>query len=166
MSQNKRIIIAVVVILVIAIAVVGIDFLRRGAFTSQTTAGTPLPAGSVPIYLDKELIGGFSPEDLENLQEVEFVDTDEGKSQDGWLLRDILLIYLPQDTLQGSQITVSSSSRDKSIQLTWEEVADESNMVMFDLSNRKTVKLVSLLEKLDTRDEWIQDTDRIEVDTQ
>ncbi len=39
----------------------------------------------------------------------------------------------------------------------------EQNMVMFDLSNRGTLKLVSLLEKLDTRDEWVQDVDRIEV---
>ena len=139
--------------------------ISQGSFASQTTAGTPLPAGSVPIYLDGELIGGFSPEDLENLEEFNFVDADEGKSQDGWLLRDILLIYVPEDSLQGSQITVSSSSREKSIQLTWEEIADRANMVMFDLSNRKTVKLVSLLEKLDTRDEWIQDTDRIEVET-
>ena len=36
---------------------------------------------------------------------------------------------------------------------------------MFDLSNRGTLKLVSLLPKLDTRDEWIQDVDRIEINT-
>ena len=36
-------------------------------------------------------------------------------------------------------------------------------MVLFDLSNRGTLKLVSLLEQLDTRDEWVQDVDRIEV---
>lgn len=34
---------------------------------------------------------------------------------------------------------------------------------MFDLSNRGTLKLVSLLEKLDTRDEWVQDVDKIEM---
>jgi len=42
-------------------------------------------------------------------------------------------------------------------------VNDRENMVMFDLSNRGTLKLVSLLEKLDMRDEWVQDIDRIEV---
>jgi hypothetical protein len=34
---------------------------------------------------------------------------------------------------------------------------------MFDLSNRGTLKLVSKLEKLNTRDEWVQDVDKIEV---
>jgi len=38
-------------------------------------------------------------------------------------------------------------------------------MVMFDLSNRGTLKLVSTMPKLDDRDEWIQDADRIEIVT-
>ena len=61
------------------------------------------------------------------------------------------------------QLVFSSSSRDKSIALTWDEIADPENMVMFDLSGRGTLKLVSKLEKLDVRDEWIQDVDRIEI---
>jgi hypothetical protein len=36
-------------------------------------------------------------------------------------------------------------------------------MVLFDLSSRGTLKLVSLLEQLNTRAEWVQDVDRIEV---
>jgi hypothetical protein len=34
---------------------------------------------------------------------------------------------------------------------------------MFDLSSRGTLKLVSVLERLDVRDEWVQDVDKIEV---
>jgi hypothetical protein len=34
---------------------------------------------------------------------------------------------------------------------------------MFDLSGRGTLKLVSVLERLDVRDEWVQDVDQIEV---
>jgi hypothetical protein len=34
---------------------------------------------------------------------------------------------------------------------------------MFDLAGRGTLKLVSVLERLDTRDEWVQDVDRIEI---
>ncbi len=34
---------------------------------------------------------------------------------------------------------------------------------MFDLSNRGTLKLVSVLPKLDGRNEWVQDVDRIEI---
>jgi hypothetical protein len=34
---------------------------------------------------------------------------------------------------------------------------------MFDLSGRGTLKLVSLLPRLDVRDEWVQDVDKIEI---
>jgi hypothetical protein len=60
---------------------------------------------------------------------------------------------------------VSSSSREKTAQLTWEEVEDPANHVMFDLSGRGTLKLVSVLERLDVRDEWVQDVDKIEIET-
>jgi hypothetical protein len=36
---------------------------------------------------------------------------------------------------------------------------------MFDLSGRGTLKLISKLEKLDVRDEWVQDTDKIEIES-
>jgi hypothetical protein len=38
-------------------------------------------------------------------------------------------------------------------------------MVMFDLSGRGTLKLVSTLPGFDNRDSWIQDVDKIEVET-
>jgi hypothetical protein len=101
---------------------------------------------------------------LQNLESVSFIDAVEQKPQDGWLLRDVILLFIDSGKLKPSyKVVVSSSSRDKSIELTWAEVQEKTNMVMFDLSNRDTLKLVSLLEKLDTRDEWIQDVDKIEI---
>ena len=79
------------------------------------------------------------------------------------MLRDVLLLHLTQDVLHNMDITVGSSSRDKSVTLTWDEVNDAENMVMFDLSNRGTLKLVSKLAGFDTRDSWVQDVDRIDV---
>jgi hypothetical protein len=38
-------------------------------------------------------------------------------------------------------------------------------MVLFDLSGRGTLKLVSKLPQLDIRDEWVQDVDKIEIIT-
>jgi hypothetical protein len=76
----------------------------------------------------------------------------------------VILLYVNAGKLDAdSLVTVSSSSRDKSATLTWTEVDDPANWVMFDLSNRGTLKLVSVLEELDTRDEWVQDVDRIEI---
>jgi hypothetical protein len=94
------------------------------------------------------------------------VDAQEGRTQDGWLLSDVLLLYIPKEQFQlNTHITVSSSSRGKSAWLTWDQVDDAKNMVMLDLSNRGTVKLVSRLPQLSTRDQWVQDVDKIEVQT-
>ena len=165
MSQSKRILVAVVILLVLVGAILGMEALRRrrSALPAGDSQAT-LPPGSIPIYLDGELAGSFVPDDLSDLEQASFVDAEEGKTQDGWLLRDVLTIHVAPDALAPeTQVTVSSSSRDKSITLTWAEVDDPANKVMFDLSSRGTVKLVSLLERFDTRDEWVQDVDRIEI---
>ena len=166
MTQRTRILIAVAILLVLVAAVVGIEALRRSA-GSLTEFSEDLPTtspGGIPIYLDGQLLGAFSPPDLEALEMVSFVEAEEGKTEEGWLLRDVLLLHGKERALQPNTIVVvSSTSRDKSAQLTWAEVDDAANWVMFDLSGRGTLKLVSVLEKLDTRDEWIQDVDLIEL---
>jgi hypothetical protein len=199
MTQRTRVLIAVVILIVLVAAILGIDALRRmpssppsvaeskptatpsesfvapGTYivtqVAESVPATPvtgseptLMPGSIPIRLDGQLVGGFSPADLDRLEKVSFVESQEGKKQEGWLLRDVILLYVDGKKLKAdSLITVSSHSRDKSAQLTWAEVDEPANMVMFDLSNRGTLKLVSVLEKLDTRDEWIQDADQIEI---
>ena len=158
MSQRTRILIAVGVLIVLVVAVLGVDALRRAA------AEPTLAPGSIPISLDGKLVGGFTPDDLDQLEQVSFVDAEEGKTQEGWLLRDVLLLHVKERRLQPeTRIVVTSSSRNKSAALTWAEVDDPANWVMFDLSGRGTLKLVSVLARLDIRDEWVQDVDRIEV---
>jgi hypothetical protein len=158
MTQRTRVMLAVTILVVVVGAVLGIDMVQR----SQAPA--EIPAGHVPIYYEGRLRGTFAPADLEGMDRVSFVEAEEGKTQDGWLLRDVLLANLRERDLKPDTIvTVSSSSRNKSAQLTWAEIADTNNWVMFDLSNRGTLKLVSVLEVLDTRDEWVQDVDSIEV---
>jgi hypothetical protein len=157
MTRNRRLVIAVAILVVAVAVVLGVDALQR-----QRVAD--LEPGSIPIYFKDRFVDSFKPDDLERLAEVSFVDAEEGKTQEGWLLRDVLLLYIERDVFRDdTPITVSSSSRDKSVQLTWAQVDDTDNMVMFDLSGRGTLKLVSLLERLDTRDDWVQDVDRIEI---
>ena len=163
MSQKVRILIGLALVILLGGIVLGLEYLR-GQSGLPAAGQVTLTPGSVPIYLDGELAAAIVPEALEALEPVSFTDAEEGKPQTGWLLRDVLLAYLPERYLSThTQITVISTSRDKSVVLSWAEVEAEQNMVMFDLSNRGTLKLVSLLEKLDTRDEWVQDVDRIEV---
>ncbi|MGD2040318.1 MAG: hypothetical protein PVH11_05795 [Anaerolineae bacterium] len=166
MTQSKRVIIALVILVVLIGLVLGVDALRRrlGA-PAQGAQDMPTPVpGAIPIYLDEQLVGAFAPTDLEEVQTVSFVDAEEGKTQEGWLLRDVLLLHVPEESLPpGATVIVTSSSRDKSAEFTWAEVQDPDNWVMFDLSGRGTLKLVSVLERLDIRDEWVQDVDRIDI---
>ena len=155
--NRKRIIVAVAVLVLIFGIVLGVDFWQR----SQVAE---LPAGSIPIYIAGKLIGGFTPDDLDQLEQVTFKDEEEGKTQEGWLLSDVLLKYIDPDSLQPNmEIAVSSSSREKSVTLTWGEIEDDSNLVMFDLSGRGTLKLVAQEGTLRARESWVQDVDRIDV---
>lgn len=164
MTQNQRIVVGVVVLLVVVGLVLGVEALRRNNATVVTDKGVTLAPGSVPIYQGDNFASGFTPQDLEQLPGASFVDAEEGKIQAGWMLRDVILLHIKRDDLQADTIvTVSSSSRGKSVQLTWAEVDNPDNKVMFDLSGRGTLKLVSVLERLDVRDEWVQDVDRIEI---
>lgn len=165
MSQTTRILIAVAVLILITGTVLGIDALRRRSSAAPTTRGQEaLAPGSIPIYVDGVLVGGFTPDGLDRLEQVSFVDTEEGKTQEGWRLRDVLLQHVESGQLApDTRITVSSSSRGKEAQLTWAEVEEPANQVMFDVSGRGTLKLVSVLEQLDVRDEWVQDVDKIEI---
>lgn len=161
MNQGRRILIAVVILIVIGGGVLGLEALRRRRVTKDN-----LEPGSIPIYVDGQLEAAFTPDDLESLDQVSFEDAEEGKTQEGWMLRDVLMLHLSEESLMPStRITVISSSRDKSAELTWAEVDDTENMVMFDLSGRGTLKLVSKLERLDVRDEWVQDVDKIEIES-
>ena len=112
MTQKTRIGIGVVVLLVIVGAVLGIEAWRRANAESQQVGEVVLLPGSVPIYLDGQLIAGFQPTDLEQLTEVSFADAEEGKTQQGWLLRDVVLLHVQRKRLKAnSLITVSSSSQ-------------------------------------------------------
>ncbi len=166
MSQRGRIIIGIVALVVLLAGVLGVEALRRSAASlpGAAAAGVTAAPGTIPIYLDGKLVAAFGPADLEKVAKASFVDAEEGKTQDGWLLADALRLYLDPDQLQPETvIVVSSSSRNKAAEIAWREVQDPANHVMFDLASRGTMKLVSTLERLDTRDEWVQDVDRIEV---
>lgn len=167
MSQIVRILIGVGVLIILVAAVLGFDLLQRSSNQSGELGAEGEPtvaAGSIPIRLDGRLVGSFGPAELEVLEMVSFVEPEEGKTEEGFLLRDALLLQVDEQDLQpDTVIVVSSSSRDKSAELTWTEVDEPANWVMFDLSSRGTLKLVSVLEKLDTRDEWVQDVDGIDI---
>lgn len=166
MSQNRRLLLAGLILLLMIGVVMGVDALRRQqtANVTQMPVGMPTAvAGSVPITINGDIIASFTPDALAQLPEASFKDAEEGKTQEGWMLADILTFYLDDALPDNATILVRSNHREKEATLTWAEVADPANKIMFDISGRGTLKLVSLLPRLDFRDEWVQDTDEITI---
>ena len=162
MKINKRILMVLLILVVLIAVVLGVDAFQRSRI--EAASGDAVPAGSIPIYLDSAFQTSFVPDDLSQLEQVSFVDDEEGKTQQGWMLADVLELYLDLEPLgDETGVNVTSSSREKSVTLTLGEVKHPDNMVMFDLSGRGTLKLISMLEGFDTRDAWVQDVDRIDV---
>ena len=89
MNQSKRIILAVAILVVMIGLMLGVDFMQRRQAEKQLQAN--VPAGSIPIVLNGELADSFVPDDLDQLEMASFIDGEEGKTQEGWLLRDVLL---------------------------------------------------------------------------
>lgn len=162
MEQRKRFLIAILILVLLVVLVLGVDLLQRRKAESDLAG--EVPAGSIPIYQDVTLVASFVPEDLNQLEKVSFVDEEEGKTQEGWMLKDVLLLYLDLDwDPTYGEVTIRISSRDKAVTLDWETIMDPESMVMFDLSGRGTLKLVSKVDGFDTRDDWVQDVDQIQV---
>ncbi|MFC2031406.1 hypothetical protein ACFLWA_11865, partial [Chloroflexota bacterium] len=144
-----------------------VDAVRRAqGGTGGAVAGEPtVVPGSIPIRLEGQVVGSFGPTDLDVLGQTSFVDAEESKIQEGWLLSDVILLHVEANQIESSSpIVVISSSRGRSAELDWSEVEDPANHVILDMSGRGTLKLVSTLERLDTRDEWVQDVDSIEIE--
>jgi hypothetical protein len=162
MNQTKRVVIVIVILIVIVGGVLGVDYLQRQKAALQAPAD--MPPGSIPVFMDGKFVASFVPDDLDKLEGASFVDVEEGKTQEGWLLKDVILLYVDIDSLQAeTRIKVSSSSREKSKTLTWAETIDPAAIVLFDLANKGTIKLVSNIPGFDTRDTWVQDVDKIEA---
>ena len=169
MSRQTRIRTLIAIVAVFAAVLVVFSLTQRNQPTAIpiTDAVTPL-SGTIALYHNGAIVTFFTPSSLTGLEESGFEDRVEGKRQNGVLLSAIILHYVAEAELSDDTlITVASSERDKSVTLTWSQVANPENHVLFDpSSNRGTLKLVSSsIENLDERAEWIQDTERIDIET-
>ena len=111
MTQQKRILLGVVVLVVLVGAVLGVDALRR------STTKEELAPGSIAIYRNGKLEGGFAAGDLASLEQGSFVDAEEGKTQEGWMLADVLLHVNESMLKPETPGVVISTSRGRSAQL-------------------------------------------------
>lgn len=166
MSTTKRIVIAIIVIAVLAGILLAIDSSRRGGSLYRTLReGSERFSGEcIPVYSGKDLLSSFCSKNAALLAKKSFVDKTDKKLQEGWLLRDVLLLSVRKEDMKPeTTVRVSSSSRGKKAELSWNNVCDETNLVMLAPTKQGTLKLASAMKGLDTRTKWVQDVDRIDI---
>ena len=166
MSQKTRILIVVGALPLIAVilAVAGLASQRQ---TAQAPAATPQP-GKIHLYVDGAFVANVLPEDLKGLAAASFKDKEQGKEQGGWWLRDVIRLYVQETRLSPqSKITVTGTRQGtKTATITWAETLDPANNFAFDLSgDGQSVKLASTLDRLSTRDSWVQGITQIDIQT-
>lgn len=168
MAQRTRIIIVVVILVLVAgiFAAVG---LASQSQTAQAPASTPQP-GMIHLYLNDTFVANVVPSDLTSLPAGSFVDKEQGKTQSGYWLRDVIRVYVKEAQLSPqSRIVISGlrqGSQDKNTTITWAQALDLANNILFAPSNDgQSVKLASTMEGLATRNDWVQGITEINVKT-
>lgn len=166
MSQKARIAVVIAVLAMIALVLALVSLPGR-----QTTATEEPQEGRIHLYVDGAFRANVDPAVIADVEQGSFADREEGKEQAGPWADALILAYVDARTLRpASTVTISgirSSTGDaKSATLTWGQISDRNNHVLFDIAGSgDSVKLVSTLDSLDTRDEWVQGVARIEIVT-
>jgi len=167
MSQKNRILIIVGILAIVALALGLLGWLQARPLVSTAE---PEP-GRIHIYVDGLFAANVDPTQVSALPNASFKDTEKDKTQEGPRLADVILLYIDESKLQSdSSISVSgarpSNDETKLVTLTWSQVADPANNIILDYpGSGNALKLVSTLPDLDTRDEWVQGIQLIEVTT-
>jgi len=165
MSSRNRILVVIAIIVVVGGGLGLLGFLQSQRRASATE---PEP-GMIHIYVDGRFFANVSPATVSELPQYSFKDAEEGKTQAGPGLADLLRQHLSAGELQDdTEITVvgrrSSTGEDKKRTLVWATVREQTNNVILDISNAgDSLKLVSTIPGFDTRDTWVQSVQRIDV---
>jgi len=168
MSQRTRILIVVGALALIAVIFAVIGFAAQTQ-TAQAPATTPQP-GLIHLYVNGTFTANLVPAEMTKLPPASFIDKEQGKTQSGYLLKDVILLYVKENTLSPTtQIVVSGvrqGTENKSATLTWAETLDPTNNLLFSPSNDgQSVKIAGTLSRLSTRDSWVQGLTQIDVKT-
>ncbi len=166
MSTSRRIIIAILIIAAVVGAILIIQSSRRGGYLYRTcnTGEKEFTEGCVPVSSAGKLLANFCQKDSAGLAKTNFHDKAENKLQEGWLLRDVVLLYVKKEELSPDTVVrVTSTARSKKAELPWKDISNKQNKIILALSKQGSLKLVSTMKDFDTREKWVQDVDKIEV---
>jgi hypothetical protein len=168
MSQNVRVLVVIAGLVIVGIILALAGFASQNQPT-QVLATTPQP-GMIHLYVDGAFVANLQPGELQKLPAGSFVDKEQSKQQTGFWLRDVVGLYVKESALTPlAQITftgVRQGTEKKSATVTWAEALDPANNLLFSPSNDgSSVKIAGTLDRLSTRDNWVQGLTQIDVKT-
>jgi hypothetical protein len=168
MSQKTRMFVVIIALVLIAVILAGIGFISQTQ-TVQAPATTPQP-GMIHLYVDGAFVANLLPAETQKLPAASFVDKEQGKTQSGYWLKDVVRLYVKESALTPTcRITVTGvrqGTEKKSATVTWAETLDPANNLLLSPSNDgSSVKIAATLDRLSTRDNWIQGLTQIDVQT-
>ena len=167
MSHKTRTAVVAGTLLIIALALGLYSWLAK----KPTVSSMEPEPGRIHVYVDGHFSANVNPEQVSALSPASFVDPEKGKTQKGPWLKDIVLLYVPEKQLRSDSIitvigTESGQGPGKKASLTWDQIKDPDNHILFDFSTSgDSVKLVGTSPELDTRSKWVQGDQRIDVTT-
>lgn len=135
-----------------------------------TAPGEAFRPEMITLFIDGVLKARVMPADLERTPRASFTEPERGKVLEGWLLKDVINLYSDGGQLsEGSEITVFGTGvkrGEKTATLAWKDILDpDAHVLLHRSQDGQSLKLVSTLEALDTRDEWVQGVRRIDINT-
>jgi len=168
MSQKKRMLIVILVMISLMAALIVYNAVMRNRIGSGPS-NVPLP-GMISLFIDGVFRTQIMPADLDQLTMSSCNESEQGKTLKGWLLRDVIMLYVDTSSMGDySEIAVFGARDkrgDKAVTLTWKDVSDPATHVLLHPSkDGQSLKLVSTMDQLDTRDEWVQGVMRIDITT-
>ena len=166
--MTKRQLVVARILVVIAAALAAQGLLARPV--SGPAGGVP-EEGMIHLYVDGAFRANLDPSQIMALPEASFIDEEEGKTQSGPWLKDVIALHVGERELQaGSTIRTQGIRRQggeaREAVVTWGQALDESSHLLLDIAGSgDSLKLVSTLSGLDTRDTWVQGVARLDVTT-
>jgi hypothetical protein len=140
-SVNKRLVFIVVAVIISVVALFAIWEFALKNYLAEDGDHEYL----IDFWQGDDRIGTVTMSELQTLDTVSYEDTlGSGATDEGPLLKDVVLLVLDQSSLSNStDIRIESDLTGEERTVTWGEVANASNSYILDFTNKGTTKFSS-----------------------
>ena len=144
-------------VLIIIIIVFGVIYLVL--YNKETENSVTTEKYTIKIFLNNKLIHILTLTELHKLRNYSFVDS-TGHLQEGPLLFDVIKYVVGNETFK--YVIIIGSRKNMTLKLMYDIVSNRKNLIIFDYTNRNTVKLCGK-ENILPRENWVKDIIKLKI---